>query len=324
MNGFAAASNTFDLFLRDDSFIIGDITPTALATATNILRISTTAGMTVTNTISNITKLFINGGTRIATTWKDATVTNTTLTFPGGAGDVTLSGTASVSESTTISNGAFIVNGALNGGGSVTVWGGLLRGTGVVNGAVSVAANGFLAPGSRITPLTINGPLTLAGTTAQEINKTGVTLTSERVTGVTTLNYGGTLTVTASGDALTAGDSFQLFGAGGYSGAFTTLNLPALNAGLFWNTSGLLSTGTITVSAAAPANLSGAGYTPGGGFQLQLASSAGAQYEIQLNTNLNTTNWTTIAVLTNTAGTSLFSDLAATNSPQRFYRAIAR
>ena len=323
-NGLAAPSNTFNLFLLDDSTIIGDITPTALATTTNILRINTTAGMTVSNTIANITRLFINGGTRIATTWKDATVTNTTLTFPGGTGDVTLTGTASVSGGTVVSNGAFIVNGSITGGGSVNVWGGSLRGNGSINGAVSIFPGATLSPGNSIGTLTISGPLTLSGTTVMEVNKTGVALTNDQVIGITTLGYGGVLTVAATGDALTAGDSFQLFVAGGYGGAFTTLNLPVLGAGLYWNTTGLLTTGAISVGAIAPASLRGMNYTPGGGFQLQLAGSDGAQYEIQSNTDLNTTNWTPVTTVINSGGTTIFSDVLATNIPQKFYRAIAR
>ncbi len=321
-NGLAAPSNTFNLFLLDDSTIVGDITPSAVST--NILRINSTAGLTVTNTISNITRLLINGGTRIATTWKDATVTNTTLTFPGGAGDVTLSGSANVSGSTVISNGAFLVNGALTGGGSVNVWGGSLRGTGTINGAVSLFAGATLAPGGGIGTLTISGPLILSGTTAMEINKAGVTLTSDLITGVTALTYGGTLTVTAAGNALTAGDSFQLFVASGYSNAFTTLDLPVLAPGLYWDTTGLLTTGTITVAIPAAGSMRGLTGSTNGGFQLSFAGSAGARYAIQLNTNLNTTNWTTIAVLTNSTGTLSFGDTAATNARQGFYRAVSQ
>jgi hypothetical protein len=321
-NGLAAPSNTFNLFLLDDSTMIGDITPSALST--NILRINSTAGMTVTNTIVNLAQLIINGGTAIATTWKEATVPNTTLIFPGGTGNVTLNGIASVSESTTISNGAFIVNGALNGGGNVNVRGGSLRGNGTINGAVNVFAGATLAPGSSIGVLTIGGPLTLSGSTVMEINKTGLALTSDLVIGVTTLSYGGTLTVTATGDTLVAGDSFQLFGASASSGAFTTMDLPVLGAGLFWDTSSLFTAGTLRVGATAPAQLSGVSYRPGSPFQLQLTGSDGALYDIQSNTNLSTTDWVTIATVTNIGGTTTFNDFFTTNVTQKFYRAIGR
>lgn len=287
-NGLAAPSNTFNRFLLDDSTIVGDITPTALATTTKILRI------------------------------------NTTLTFPGGTGDVTLTGTAGVSGSTVVSNGAFIVNGVLTGGGAVNVWGGSLRGHGSINGAVSIFAGATLAPGTSLGTLTISGPLTLSGTTVMGVNKVGVALTNDQVIGLTALNSGGVLTVTATGDSLTAGDFFQLFIAGGYSGAFATLNLPALGAGLFWDTSGLLTSGTIIVRPSVPAQLRGLTYTAAGPFQLQLTGSDGAAYEIQCNTNLNSTVWTPVAIVTNVGGITTYSDFFATNAPQKFYRAIAR
>jgi len=54
-------------------------------------------------------------------------------------------------------------------------------------------------------------------------------------------------------------------------------------------------------------------------FQLTVAEVSGLQYIVQVNTNLSTTNWVSIA--TNTAPFTI-SDTAFTNNPQRFYRAI--
>src|SRR6185369_7373892 len=66
--------------------------------------------------------------------------------------------------------------------------------------------------------------------------------------------YGGTLTLVASGDPLASGDSFNLFDAATYSGAFATLTLPALGAGLAWDSSQLIVDGTIRVSTTAAAS----------------------------------------------------------------------
>jgi len=56
--------------------------------------------------------------------------------------------------------------------------------------------------------LTLNGTLNLAGNAVFELNKTGSALSCDRVTGITTLTYGGVLIVTSSGHgALSAGDS---------------------------------------------------------------------------------------------------------------------
>lgn len=81
---------------------------------------------------------------------------------------------------------------------------------------------------------------------------------------------------------------------------------------------------SLTVNLPAAASLGQVGKAPGGAFSLTLSGTASAYYEIQSNTNLSTSNWITIAFITNSGGMTAFSDFAATNSNQRFYRAIAR
>jgi hypothetical protein len=251
-NGLAAANNTYHLYLRDDSTIAGDITPSAVAN--NILHIDTESILVIPNTVQNIRTLLVNAGAILQTSWKDATVSNSTLRFPAGTGTVTLTGNASVANNTTISNGVLLINGTL-GTGTVTVAQGTLGGTGTINGPVVVLANGILAPGASIGSLTVHGALTLNGTAALEANKSGSGFSSDLVTGVTTLTYGGTLSFTASGDTLAQGDSIKLFDAATYRGAFAAFNLPTLGGGLAWDTSQLTVDGTLRVAAAATPTL---------------------------------------------------------------------
>ncbi|MBN1628961.1 MAG: cadherin domain-containing protein [Thermoleophilia bacterium] len=152
----------------------------------------------------------------------------------------------------------------------------LLTGTGLVYGEVAVdrpatlggsgaisdgiMSRGTIKPGdSGIGTLACGGDVLLDGDSivSMEINKSGVTCTSDRlcIDGSSHgLECAGTLTVTASGDALRGGDEFDLFDVTPltgppFSGAFSTVNLPALGAGLGWDTSGLLLDGTIKVVA---------------------------------------------------------------------------
>ena len=250
-NGLAAVGDTYNLYLRDDSTISGDIIPSALST--NLLHIDTTAGMTVTQLVKNVKYLYVNMGAQMTTIFPDAFVPNSTLTFPAGTGEVWLNNTSYVSAASVISNGICSVNGVLNSAVVTVANGSALAGTGTINGAVTVQNSATLSPGnSSIGTLTVNGPVTLAGTTVMEINKSGGTLTSDLVTGVTTLTFGGTLTVGATGDALVGGETFTLFSAGQYAGAFTTLNLPSLAAGLHWDVSKLVQNGTIQVLGVGP------------------------------------------------------------------------
>lgn len=243
-NGLALPTDTYNLYLRDDSTIAGVISPPPLSA--NILHIDTVAGMTVTQTLENIRTIVVNAGGTLKTTWKDATVSNTTLRLPAGSGVVTVTGNNFVAANTILGGGTLAVEGVL--AGNVQVTNGVLQGHGTINGAVVSSASGTLAPGASIGTLTINGSLALGGATVMEINRSGATLASDLITGVSTLTYGGTLTLVASGNPLGAGDAFKLFDAVSYSGAFASLNLPALGGGLVWDSSRLIVDGTIAVA----------------------------------------------------------------------------
>jgi autotransporter-associated beta strand protein len=163
-------------------------------------------------------------------------------------------GTANDSTgATTISAGTLLVNGAL-GSGAVTVESGAtLGGSGTIAGPVTVQVGGILGPGASIGTLTVANAVTLGGTTSMEINKSGATTTSDKlVRSGGDLSYGGTLTVTLLGgsDALTGGETFDLFDATSFSSSFGTLNLPSLAAGLNWWTDPLVVDGTIVVNRA--------------------------------------------------------------------------
>jgi hypothetical protein len=95
-----------------------------------------------------------------------------------------------------------------------------------------------------------NKALTLSGTAAMQVGRAGSTLSNDKISGITTVTYGGTLLITNVGaNALQAGDSFQLFQATNRSGSFGTITLPSPGAGLVWVTSSLASNGRISVAA---------------------------------------------------------------------------
>ena len=104
--------------------------------------------------------------------------------------------------------------------------GATLGGTGTVLGPVTVEPNGTLAPGASLGTLTVSNTVTLQGSTVMEVSRDGGTATSDLLTGVTTLNYGGTLLVNgslASGSAVTVASGARLGGSGTINGA-TTVN----------------------------------------------------------------------------------------------------
>ena len=89
----------------------------------------------------------------------------------------------------------------------------------------------------------------MVGETTLQIGKSGSTLTQDRIGGLVTLTFGGTLTVTATGDPLAAGDRFHLFDAAAYRGAFDALQLPPLTEGLAWDVTMLGVDGSISIRA---------------------------------------------------------------------------
>ena len=70
--------------------------------------------------------------------------------------------------------------------------------------------------------------------------------TNDQLLVVGTLTCGGTLVVTNLAGTLAGGESFKLFQAGTINGSFGSNSLPALNAGLAWNTANL-SNGILSV-----------------------------------------------------------------------------
>ena len=185
---------------------------------------------------------------------------NTSATFGGntynainltkvGTGTWTWTGTnISHSGTTTVSAGALFVNGnAAPASGAVSVGAsGTLGGTGVLGGATTVS--GKISPGvNAIGTLTFSNNVTLAnsGTAFIEINRTAGTKDLVNASG--TVTYGGTLSVTNLAGTLANGDSFKIFNGAAYAGIFATKILPALNAGLIWDTSALTTSGAIAV-----------------------------------------------------------------------------
>ncbi len=212
----------------------------------------------------------------------DKPIVGTGSVVQAGSGTLLLSATNTYSGPTTVSNGVLAVYGDLLGGGTVTIQDGatLIVGNlgsdgldGVISGPVTVQAGGTLGGNGTIlgpvtvqpagefvvidpdttvdetgSEYTVRNRLSLEGAVLLRINRTN-TQNSDRVIGITTLTYGGTLAVTNKGPALQAGDSFKLFDAANYTNFFSAISPTTPGIGIGWDLQRLVVDGTLRVEA---------------------------------------------------------------------------
>lgn len=268
------------------------------------------------------------------------TVTNIVVTSPGRgytAATVTLSGgggtgasaTAVLGDNTSgglikLGEGRLTLTGANTFTGAVRVVNGTLQHDGRFGGAVTVEAGGALDLGAGVEDLAVNGPLVLRGTLSLDINPEQ--MEGDLIFGSPSVTFGGRLVVRNVGGPLRAGDSFWLFDAASFSGAFTEVELPELGPGLAWDLETLEYTGILAVVEVVqvPQTISGwwldrASNT----LSLEFTGQPGQSYLIQAATNLAPgVVWETIS--TNVADTvNGRFNFILTNTmeyPQRFIR----
>jgi len=196
-----------------------------------------------------------------------------------------------------------------------------IRGNGNLAGSLIAGAGSTVTPGPTLGTLTISNSITLAGTNIMEINKATASSDLLRTSG--SIAYGGRLVVTNLSGTFIGGETFKLFNAASYSGMFAT-NLPALAAGLVWNTNNLTVNGTISINVItlppptiasvvqSGTNLvfSGTNNFGGNGAYYVLAST---------NVALPRSSWTRISTNNFVGGAFSVSTPITPGTPQRFY-----
>jgi autotransporter-associated beta strand protein len=170
-----------------------------------------------------------------------------TLTTPTNGAPSTYTGTTVVSE------GDLRVDGVLGNTPITVASGAVLSGNGgSINGTISVNSGATFAPGGdSIGVLTNNNTLTLSAGSTSLFKLNAATITNDSVV-VTTVVYGGTLSVTNFGATpIQVGQVYKLFAAGSFSGNFVNaagVAIPGGSTGTFNP-----ATGELTITAVPPA-----------------------------------------------------------------------
>ena len=117
-----------------------------------------------------------------------------------------------------------------------------------------------------------------------------------------------------------ASNSFPVVVYGSETGTFTSLNLPTLSSGLFWQTNYTSTAFTLSFVGASPVHLSAGLSVDGNSMSLSWDGLSGETYQVQCTTNPAPANWVNLG--DPFAGTNgpitVLDSLSA--SPQKYYR----
>lgn len=196
-------------------------------------------------------------------------------------------------------------------------------GRGNLNGSLTnrPGASFFVGGNRAIGTNVISNVTALQGTTYMEITNIGARYDVLQAGGVV---FGGTLVVSNLDNAhpLAAGQSFQLFSAGSYDGAFVNIIPAAPGAGLAWDTNSLTSSGTLSITSVPWPIITSVSLS---GTNLVISGTNGAMngtYAILTSTNLllPLSQWTTNASSQfDGSGNFAFTNGISPNTPQQFY-----
>jgi len=170
-------------------------------------------------------------------------------------GQIIVSGGATAVFQDDVSNTGVIQVSAAGGVAGTAVFFGSFSGIGTI-GAGNVFLEGDTRPGFSPGTMSFGGNVSLGPQSSLEIQIAGTAPGTgyDRIEVADHLDLGGSLAVSfIDGFVPAPGDSFDVWDAGSVSGAFASVSLPALPAGLFWhrdtlNTDGVLSVGLVPES----------------------------------------------------------------------------
>ena len=270
------------------------------------------------NLDGGLTKLGSGTLTLIATNTftGDTTISNGTLALSGN-------GSISNSDNIFVTDGAILDATARNDSTLALASGQTLSGDGAVKGNVIAGSGATIEPGTGLGILSFSNNLTLNGgsTTVIELDASAATNDVAQVGG--TITCGGTLMLTNLNGNFSEGQSFKLFNAGTYSGAFTNIQPVIPDVNLAWNTNNLNSGVVSIVSQPTPPPHFN-GNAEGGNNFIFSATNGVPDWAFYILASTNVAaplnQWQPIATNNfDSNGNFIFTNSVDGNSPQQFY-----
>lgn len=247
-------------------------------------------------------------------------------------GTLALVGAGAIANSPTLSLAAnTILDATARTDGKLTLGSGqTLLGHGPVRGGLQVNAGATVSPGNdadatSISTLTVTGSVVLTGTNAMQTDK--LSLTNDVISGATSITFGGRLRISdLNAQAFVDGDTFKLFDAASYAGAFTAIEPATPGAGLYWDPRPLTTSGTLkVVSTPPPVSPPTIASIIRFGNDIVISGSGGAPaatYNVLSSTNvaLPISSWTPLATGAFLGdGSFVFTNTVEASAPRRFY-----
>jgi autotransporter-associated beta strand protein len=329
-NGGGDANSFGNIILNGGTFSTGNGYANSPDYQAAILLGSVTVGGSSASTINSVASNANANGLMLGKQGGGTVTFNVAATGAGGADLIVTAPLVNAPNNTTgallkTGSGTLQLDAANTYAGSTTVSNGTLVGIGSIGGPVVVAPAGTIGAGdagASVGTLTIYNNLTLQGVARMRISKTGGTLTSDLITGLSTVTYGGSLVVsnlTSDTNLLAAGDTFTLFSAATQVSNFASI-VGSPGTGLVYSfTNGVLS--VVSTGPSGPAQL--ASRVMGGTLSLAWPSGQGWRLVSQTNSlstglNPNSAAWGTVPGVSD-GSASLTID---PTKPAVFYRLV--
>jgi T5SS/PEP-CTERM-associated repeat protein len=294
-------------------------------------------------------QLVVAGGTLLVT--NTLTVYNGTLTLnsgrinaatlslsAAGVASATFNGGTLQTRMTTAPVGPFVIGNGTNAAifemlatGTHSFSGGLavrsnatLKGVGTILGNVTNQNGGTLSPGSSIGQISMNADLVFNAGSTNIMDLNANTGASDTIVGMMNVTYRGTLQLSNLAGVLANGNSFTLFSATNYFGAFDSVLPHSPGPNLRWNLDRLTIDGVLQVVAKTPSPpplISGTTLSAG---NLVITGGNGVPYDpcvLWSSTNLAADVWTPwVTNYFDASGNVIFTNPILPGEPVRFFR----